>query len=44
MEDPEHIAMLVKYDQEFWYKSSSDYTRWAQQASAAEKVVIEHLR
>ncbi|MEN3294028.1 MAG: hypothetical protein V7642_3281 [Burkholderiales bacterium] len=44
MEDPRYLAALQKYDQELWYMSSSNYTRWVNQTFAAQKAVMERLK
>jgi len=44
LEDPAHVAVLEKYDQEVWYLSSDDYARYARETFAAEKVTMERLK
>ena len=44
MEDPIHLSVLEKYDQELWYRSSEDYTRYAREAFAAEKATMERMK
>lgn len=43
MEDPSYIAALAKYDMLPDYKSSADYTQFAKDTVAREKVVIDKL-
>ena len=44
MEDPIHTGTLEKYDQELWYLSSADYTRYARETFAAEKATMERMK
>ncbi len=44
MEDPAHIAVLEKYDQELAYLSTEEYTRYARDTFAAEKATMERLK
>lgn len=44
MEDPIHLSVLEKYDQELWYLSSADYTRYARETFAAEKATMERMK
>lgn len=43
MEDPSYVAALAKYDMLPDYKGSADYTRFAQDTVAREKVLIDKL-
>lgn len=43
MEEPSYVAALAKYDMLPDYKSSADYTQFAQDTVAREKIVIEKL-
>ena len=43
LEDPEHVKMLDKYDQEMSYMSSADYLKWAQDTYREERTLIEKL-
>ena len=43
MEEPSYVATLAKYDMLPDYKSTADYTKFAQDTVAREKVVIEKL-
>ena len=36
--------MLEKYDQELWYLSSEDYTRYARETFASEKATMERMQ
>ncbi len=44
MTDPIHLTALEKYDQELWYRSSADYTRYARETFAAERATMERLK
>ncbi len=44
MEDPIHLNTLEKFDQELWYRSSEDYTRYARETFAAEKATMERMK
>jgi tripartite-type tricarboxylate transporter receptor subunit TctC len=44
MEDPIHLSVLEKYDQELWYLSSLDYARYARATFAAEKATMDRMR
>jgi tripartite-type tricarboxylate transporter receptor subunit TctC len=44
MEDPAHISVLEKYDQELWYLSTEDYTRYARETFASEKATMERMQ
>jgi len=44
MEDPIHLSVLEKYDQELWYLSSADYTRYARETFAAEKATMDRMK
>ena len=43
MDDPENLKVLQQLDQNYWYKSSEDYRRWAAQTFAAERATIERV-
>lgn len=43
MEDPIHVKMLERLDQELWYKSSEDYARYARETYAEQRQIIERL-
>lgn len=43
MQDPEHLAVLARYDQPLIYMSSADYTRFAHESFAAERALVERL-
>ena len=43
LEDPEHVKVLDKYDQEMTYMSSADYFKWAQDTYREERALIERL-
>ena len=43
LEDPEHVKVLDKYDQEMSYMNSADYLRWAQDTYREERALIERL-
>ena len=43
LEDPEHVKVLDKYDQEMSYMNSADYLKWAQDTYREERALIERL-
>lgn len=43
MEDPEHLAIMDKYDQELLYMSSEDYARFARETMEKERKLLEKL-
>jgi tripartite-type tricarboxylate transporter receptor subunit TctC len=43
MDDPENLKVLAQLDQNYWYKSSEDYRRWAAEMFAAERATIERV-
>jgi len=43
MDDPEHAKVLQQLDQIYWYKSTEDYYKWAQEAFVTERANIERL-
>ena len=43
LEDPEHLKVLDKYDQEMSYMNSADYLKWAQDTYREERALIERL-
>lgn len=43
MDDPENLKVLQQLDQNYWYKSSDDYRRWAAEIFAAERATIERV-
>ena len=43
LEDPEHVKVLDKYDQEMTYMNSADYLKWAQDTYREERALIERL-
>jgi tripartite-type tricarboxylate transporter receptor subunit TctC len=44
MEEPAHTSVLEKYDQELWYLSSEDYTRYVRETFASEKATMERMQ
>jgi tripartite-type tricarboxylate transporter receptor subunit TctC len=44
MEDPIHLSVLEKYDQDLWYLSSEDYTRYARETFAGEKATMDRMK
>jgi tripartite-type tricarboxylate transporter receptor subunit TctC len=44
MEDPAHLAVLEKYDQDLWYLSSADYAKYARETFTAEKATMERMK
>jgi tripartite-type tricarboxylate transporter receptor subunit TctC len=43
LDDPEFIRMMEQYDQVRSYLNTEDYTRWAREQYAAEKLVVERF-
>lgn len=43
MNDPEHLAVLARYDQPLLYLSPTDYRRFAVESYASEKLLVERL-
>ncbi len=43
MDDPKHVEVLAQLNQEAWYRSGDDYAKWAREAYARDKVMIEKL-
>jgi tripartite-type tricarboxylate transporter receptor subunit TctC len=43
MDEPENLKTLQMLDQNYWYKSSDDYRKWAQQTLVAERATIERV-
>ena len=43
MEDPEHLAIMDKYDQELLYMSSDDYAKFARETMEKERKLLEKL-
>ena len=43
MEDPEHLAIMDKYDQEILYMSSDDYAKFARETMEKERKLLEKL-
>jgi hypothetical protein len=36
--------MLEKFDQDLWYRSGEDYTRYARETFAAEKATMDRMK
>ena len=43
LDDPEFVKMMDQYDQVRSYLNTEDYTRWAREQYAAEKLVVERF-
>ena len=43
MDDPKHVEVLAQLNQEAWYRSGEDYAKWAREAYARDKLLIERL-
>jgi tripartite-type tricarboxylate transporter receptor subunit TctC len=43
-EDPIHTGMLEKYDQDLWYASTEEYTRFARETFAGEKATMDRMK
>jgi tripartite-type tricarboxylate transporter receptor subunit TctC len=44
MEDPVHLAVMEKYDQDLWYLSTADYAKYARETFAAEKATMDRMK
>jgi tripartite-type tricarboxylate transporter receptor subunit TctC len=43
MDDPDNHKTLQQLDQNYWYKSSDEYLRWARETLVAERATIERV-
>ena len=43
IDDPEHAKLLQTLDQVYWYKSTEESSRWAQEQYVSERALIERL-
>jgi tripartite-type tricarboxylate transporter receptor subunit TctC len=43
MDDPEHKKVLEQLDQVYWYKSTDDYRKWAEETYVSERALVERL-
>jgi tripartite-type tricarboxylate transporter receptor subunit TctC len=43
LDDPQFVKLLESYDQVKSYLGTEDYTRWAREQYAAEKIVVERF-
>jgi tripartite-type tricarboxylate transporter receptor subunit TctC len=43
MDDPENRKVLAQLDQIYWYKSTEQYTKWAQETWVTERANVERL-
>ncbi len=43
LDDPEHLKMLDQLDQEYWYKSSEDFAKWATEEFQVARQLIERV-
>jgi tripartite-type tricarboxylate transporter receptor subunit TctC len=43
MNDPRHAEVMTQLNQEPWYRSGDDYAKWARDAYAKDKALIERL-
>jgi tripartite-type tricarboxylate transporter receptor subunit TctC len=43
MDDPKHLEVLEQLNQALWYRSGEDYRKWATEAFARDKALIERL-
>ena len=43
MDEPDNLKVLQQLDQNYWYKSSEEYRRWAAETYAAERATIERV-
>ena len=43
LDDPEHLKILDQLDQEYWYKSSEDFAKWAADEFGVARQLIERV-
>jgi len=43
MDEPENLKVLQQLDQNYWYKSSDDYRKWAVETMKSERATIERV-
>lgn len=43
LDDPKHMELLDQLNQDIWYRSGDDYAKWAREAFARDKLLIERL-
>ena len=43
MDDPENLKVLQQLDQNYWYKSSDEYRRWAVEMLVSERATIDRV-
>lgn len=43
LDDPEHLKMLEQLDQDYWYKSSEQFAKWAADTFVADRALIERV-
>lgn len=43
LDDLEHRQLLEKMNQVYWYQSSEDYAKWAEQTYKQERGLIQRL-
>ncbi|MSQ20562.1 MAG: tripartite tricarboxylate transporter substrate binding protein [Betaproteobacteria bacterium] len=43
LDDPEHLKILEQLDQEYWYKSSEDFAKWAVEEFQIARQLIERV-
>ena len=43
MDDPEHKKVLEQLDQVYWYKSTADYRKWAEETYVSEHALVQRL-
>jgi len=43
LDDPEHLKLLQQLDQVYWYKSSEEYFKWAEETFRSERATIERV-
>ena len=43
LDDPKNQQVMTELNQEVWYRNSADYTAWAKETFAKDKVLIERL-
>ena len=43
IDDPKHVELMEQLNQDVWYRSGDDYTKWARDTFVRDKALIERL-
>ena len=43
LDDPKHLEVLAQLNQEVWYRSGDEYSKWARETFVKDKTLIERL-